>query len=525
MFPSHSRPVTAPDPSCEPSRERLGSRGTADHHAAPIRRLGCVAFLHLCAACGEAPTATEDPGREPAPPPPVTPPAPPPPNLAPSRVDTIPPLSVAIGATETIAVAGYFSDPEGEPLAYSAETMNSRVATVAAGRADTLSVTGIAIGEALVWVRATDPVGGSASQPLNVTVRAPNRAPETNGTIPPQTIDVGDTLAVLIARFFRDPDGDTLNYSASSSADSVATAALSGDTLTLTGVSSGTAAVTITARDQDGETARLAVPVRVRRPTLPAPFDIRVVLRDSTRFSPRMMAAIDSAVVRWERPLAKTVLPAPPWPSVICGLVAEQERPLWDAEADIVVVVYVKDDDKYWANAETCGTVTWNDMVQGGNVAFSEPMMAYYDTIPPADASAWRDFEDTAAHEIGHLLGFGRSTPFLALVRDPMVEGDTAEAKDTHFVGEQAIAAFNAEGGDGYEGAKVPLWNFAVGDNPANGIHWRSTDWYAPTRDIFALDIMGSSPDGVARRISAITLATLADLGYTVDLALAEPRP
>jgi hypothetical protein len=445
-------------------------------------------------------------------------------------VDTIPPLSVAIGATETIAVAGYFTDPEGEPLAYSAETMNSRVATVSAGRADTLSVTGVAIGETLVWVRATDPVGGSASQRLNVIVLPPNRAPEANGTIPPQTIEMGDTLALPIAKYFRDPDRDTLNYSTSSSADSVAKAALSADTLTITGVSSGTAVLTITARDPDGETATLGIPVTVRRqPPLPAPFDIRVILEDSTRFSGRMLAAIDSAVVRWERPLAATVIPDPrlryPAP-LICGTTAAQEDPAWDEEADIIVVVYMKEDGRTWANAETCGLRTWNDMVQGGNLALGDRFMAQYDTIPPSRADAWRDFEDTIAHEIGHLLGFGAyrsGGPFFALVRDPMVEGDSAEAKDAHFIGEQAIAAFDVEGGADYEGAKVPLWNFAPGRS-VNNIHWRSTDWYAPTRDIFAFDIMGSSPPGVARRISAITLGALADIGYTVELSLAEPR-
>lgn len=245
-----------------------------------------------------------------------------------------------------------------------------------------------------------------------------------------------------------------------------------------------------------------------------------------------MLAAIDTAVVRWERPLAGTVIPDPRlrWPSPhICATTKTQEDRAWDEEADIIILVYVKDDNRSWASAEPCGNQTWNDMVQGGNVAFGEQFMAYYDTIPPSDADAWRGFEDTMAHEIGHLLGFGtyRNSvgPFFSLVRDPMVEGDTAEARDTHFVGEQAVAAFNAEGGDGYEGAKVPLWNFARGGSSVNGIHWRSANWYAPTRDIFALDIMGSSPTGVARRISAITLAALADIGYTVDLTLAEPRP
>ena len=497
MFPSHSRPVTAPDPSLEPSHE-LRSRGTADHHAAPIRRLGCVAFLHLCAACGEAPTATEDPGREPAPPPPVTPPAPPPPNLAPSRVDTMPPLSVTVGATETIAVASYFTDPEGEPLAYSAETMNSRVATVTAGTADTLSVTGVAIGEALVWVRATDPVGGSASQPLNVTVRAPNRAPETNGTIPPQTVEVGDTLALPIARYFRDPDRDTLNYSASSSADSVVTAALSGDTLTITGVSRGTAAVTITARDPDSETATLAIPVTVRLPTLPAPFDIRVVLEDSTRFSPRMMAAIDSAVRRWERPLAETVLPDPREVSgqskVLCDEFPRTlENEAWDAQVDVLIAIQF---DSQYATpyAGQCGFSTWNDHAQGGIIHL----------LPdePIDVTT---FNNLITHEIGHILGIGSGHAWW---------GHLVEGEDPHFPGARAVAAFNAAGASDYGGAKVPIVDERC------MCHWDDRGIGA-LKTALGSDIMSRD----YRRISEISLGALADLGYTVDLALAEPRP
>ena len=75
------------------------------------------------------------------------------------------------------------------------------------------------------------------------------RPPVAVGSIPELTLDVGSTESVDLAGYFSDPDGDGLNYRASSSNAEVATAAISGDAVEVTGVGSGTAEITVTASD------------------------------------------------------------------------------------------------------------------------------------------------------------------------------------------------------------------------------------------------------------------------------------
>ena len=94
-----------------------------------------------------------------------------------------------------------------------------------------------------------------------------NRAPVAL-RVPDMTIAVGQTATVDLSAYFNDPDGDTLLYTAVTSDAGVATANVSGSTLTVAGVAKGTATVTVTAHDPDGLSARqdFAVTVPNRAP-------------------------------------------------------------------------------------------------------------------------------------------------------------------------------------------------------------------------------------------------------------------
>ncbi|WP_446831834.1 fibronectin type III domain-containing protein [Candidatus Foliamicus sp.] len=73
----------------------------------------------------------------------------------------------------------------------------------------------------------------------------------------------GSSVTVDIGSVFNDPDGDTLTYTATSEAPSVAAVSLSGTTLTVTGGALGTAAVTVTAEDPGGASVSDAFEVTV----------------------------------------------------------------------------------------------------------------------------------------------------------------------------------------------------------------------------------------------------------------------
>ena len=91
-----------------------------------------------------------------------------------------------------------------------------------------------------------------------------NRPPERVGTLAPLIIGVDDAAVSLnVAAAFRDPDGDRLSYSATSSVPLVAATAVSGSTVTVTSVAAGTATVTVTATDPSGQSATQSFRVTV----------------------------------------------------------------------------------------------------------------------------------------------------------------------------------------------------------------------------------------------------------------------
>ena len=101
-----------------------------------------------------------------------------------------------------------------------------------------------------------DPGGLTASATVTMTVLPVNDPPEAVGVIPDQTLEEGGgTATVDLTPYFTDVDGDELSYAAVSSDPSAVTVAVTGATLTLSPVVTGTATVTVTASDPDGLTA------------------------------------------------------------------------------------------------------------------------------------------------------------------------------------------------------------------------------------------------------------------------------
>ena len=90
-----------------------------------------------------------------------------------------------------------------------------------------------------------------------------NRAPTAVGSIAAQTILVGENVTVNVASNFSDPDGNALTYAVATSDAGVATTSASGSSVTINGVSAGTATVTVTARDPAGLTATQSIGVTV----------------------------------------------------------------------------------------------------------------------------------------------------------------------------------------------------------------------------------------------------------------------
>ena len=108
----------------------------------------------------------------------------------------------------------------------------------------------------------------------------------------------------------------------------------------------------------------------------------------------------------------------------------------------------------------------------------------------------------TGLHEIGHVLGFGPVWDDLGFRQNLSWDDPNA---DTHFNGPLAIAAFDDAGGRDYTGKKVPV-------EKMDGSHWRYS--------VLEGELMVPGGGGA---LSSITVQSLADLGYGVDVTQADP--
>ncbi len=228
-----------------------------------------------------------------------------------------------------------------------------------------------------------------------------------------------------------------------------------------------------------------------------ATFDIQIRFWPGTSLSEAQRSRIEAAAIRWEQVL-QTGLPETAVKGTIgCG----PASPAIDETVDDLVI--------------------WVRVVDIPALAESGPCVLRSGSLLPATGTVWLDgpsrvnqlapefLEALVTHEIGHVLGFGTLWDRLGLLRDPALAGGT----DPYFAGAAALAAFDAIGGAGYTGAKVPVEN-AGGPGTADG-HWRASVF--GEQELMSFTIL--------RRRNPLSLATaaaMADLGYDVDMTAAD---
>ena len=408
-------------------------------------------------------------------------------------------LDLAVGDTATVDASAYFRDPDGDVLSY--ETRSSAEEVAAAGvSGNTVRIVALAPGTSTVAITARDPEGRAAALRFEVTV--PNRAPVAMGAIPEVRLAAADTTRIDVSGYFADPDGEALSYGAASSDSGVAAVAARGDTIDVIGVAPGTATVTVTARDAGGLAAESSFTARVRASG--GGFDI-VLGFDTTATAPRR-AAVLAAAELWMSVLAGTELPDMTVDDRIECYGASTTEPVGTID-DLMVLVEFRDIDgpgRTLAQAGVCR------LREGSMLPFAS--VAFFDVSDIDRLIDSGDATELAVHEIAHALGFGLLWRPLGLLRDPALG---VGAIDAHFVGPLALAAFDAAGGTDYTGgAKVPVENLG-GAGSAN-LHWRGS--------VLGGELMRPlNRLGVPETLSAITIRSMADLGYIVDVSLAEP--
>ncbi len=192
-------------------------------------------------------------------------------NSAPWASDATFSKSYPAGSTSSTNMAPYFNDRDGDDLTFSASSSDTSKVTVSVS-GSTLNFTYVAEGSATVSVSVSD---GSLSSPtisISVTVKPPeNRAPTATDTIISLYYPAGSTSSKNMAPHFRDPDGDDLTFSASSSDTSKVTVSVSGSTLNFTYVAEGSATVSVSASDGSLSSPTKSISITVNPPENNAP--------------------------------------------------------------------------------------------------------------------------------------------------------------------------------------------------------------------------------------------------------------
>lgn len=311
------------------------------------------------------------------------------------------------------------------------------------------------------------------------------------GTLPtPLTVQVTDALrhpipGVAVA-FAEGPEGGIVG------SDTVTTdfQGIAGSSFTL-GAAAGTYTATASV---PGTTLTAAFSLHTA-----GPFDLELMWL--TPASPGVQQAFADAEARWEGiitgdlPDDYALIPA-----YSCGLNPDVDRPL----DDVLIFVTITEIDGPGGVLGQAGPCYYHSV--GGLPAVGS---MFFDAADLASLQQQGLLRDVVIHEMGHVLGFGTHWNALGLLADPSLQGGV----DPHFTGPLAIAQFDLAGGSGYPGAKVPVEDQG-GPGTADG-HWRDF--------VFGNELMTGYLDFGGNPLSAISIASFADLGYTVDLAAADP--
>jgi hypothetical protein len=231
-----------------------------------------------------------------------------------------------------------------------------------------------------------------------------------------------------------------------------------------------------------------------------APAAYHIDVRVLTPMTASQKAAFDHAAAKWESLIFGDI------PDVAMSLTAgrcgSRSPAVNETIDDIVIFASIDSIDgpgNILGQAGTCAVRSGSLLPILGSMEF--------DSADVVVLQSTAQFDLVIEHEMGHVLGFGSIWPGLGL----LVGGSTS---DPHFIGTQALAAFDGIGGSTYvAGAKVPVED-CCGTGTRNS-HWRET--------VLGHELMTGFINTGANPLSVLSTASMGDLGYEVNYAASDP--
>ncbi|MBI4521706.1 MAG: peptidase [Gemmatimonadetes bacterium] len=210
-----------------------------------------------------------------------------------------------------------------------------------------------------------------------------------------------------------------------------------------------------------------------------------------------MQEAVSAAVAKWTRAVIGDVadvsvnLPA----GSCAGVSYSALREVVDDLLIFVQVVAIDGPGKTLGSSAPCYVRSTGRLPILGGIKL--------DAADVSQMDAQGTLADVVLHEIGHILGIGTLWSEFSLLVD-------AGTSTVSFTGTRATEAFQAAGGSNWLG--VPVEN--TGGTGTRDSHWRESS--------LGNELMTGFIDLGTNPLSAISIASLGDLSYTVDLAAAD---
>jgi hypothetical protein len=330
------------------------------------------------------------------------------------------------------------------------------------------------------------------------SARNPDTSTPTNSTPEPASIEViaggsqsaniGSSVAVYPQVLVRDASGKPLsavsvNFTVTSGGGAIQNTTAVTNTQGVASAGNWTLGNTVGANTLQASVAALPPVVF----TANAVGTYNITIRYTSSISARQAQAVEAAVNRWQAVIVNDLVDIPlnaPANSCFTGQPALNER----IDDIVIYVEFVKIDGagQILGEAGPCYIRSDSKLPVLGHLKLDTDDLAQMERIGTID--------DVVLHEIGHILGIGTMWTDKSLLTG-------AGGNDPRFTGFNAIAAYRAMGG---ADAAVAVEN--TGSTGTRDGHWREST--------FGNELMTGYIGGTGNPMSAMTIASLTDLGY-----------